>query len=144
MLTDEMTELYSAQETLEFKLDRILAVISNEPDKVEEVNKHLLASPRKDELEALSETMKSWTIRVENVNYDLINVQDDLTFDIDSIFEITESSRCPEINKCQNEKIVNSLIDTGSEVTAILKNTAANSLARSFLKLNLLIPLTNF
>ena len=58
-LTDEMTELYSAHETLESKLDRILAVISNEPDKVEEVNKHLLACPRKDELEALSETMKS-------------------------------------------------------------------------------------
>ena len=47
-LTDEMTELYSAQETLEYKLDRILAVISNEPGKVEEVNRHLLACPRKD------------------------------------------------------------------------------------------------
>ena len=58
-LTDAMTELYSAQETLESKLDRILAVISNEPDKVEEVNKHLLACPKKCELEVLSETMKS-------------------------------------------------------------------------------------
>ena len=50
-LTDEMAELYSAQETLESKLDIILAVIRNEPNKVEEVNKHLLACPRKDELE---------------------------------------------------------------------------------------------
>ena len=49
---------------------------------------------------------------------DLINVRD-LTFDIDSIFEITEYSQCPEVSRCQNEKIFNSLIDTGSEVTAI-------------------------
>ena len=42
-LTDEMKELYSAQETLETKLDRILAIISNEPDKVEEINRHLQA-----------------------------------------------------------------------------------------------------
>ena len=53
------------------------------------------------------------------LSVDLINVRDDLTFDIDSIFEITEYSRCPEISKCQNEKIVNSFIDTGSEVIAI-------------------------
>ena len=45
--------------------------MSNEPDKVDEVNKRLLACPRKDELEALSETMKSWTIRVENVSREL-------------------------------------------------------------------------
>ena len=50
---------------------------------------------------------------------DLINVRDDSTFDIDSIFEITEYSRCPEISKCQNEKIFNSFINTGSEVIAI-------------------------
>ena len=47
---------------------------------------------------------------------DLINVRDDLTFDIDSIFEITEYSQCPEVSRCQNEKIFN---DTGSKVTAI-------------------------
>ena len=75
-LTDEMTELYSAQETLETKLDRILAVISNEPDKVEEINKHLLACPRKEELEALAETMKSWTTRVENVSRELKDFKD--------------------------------------------------------------------
>ena len=75
-LTDEMTELYSAQGILEPKLDRILAVISNEPDKVEEVNKHLLAYPRKNELEALSETIKSWTIRVENVSRELNDFED--------------------------------------------------------------------
>ena len=36
-LTNEVTELYSAKETLETKLDRILGVISNEPNKVEEI-----------------------------------------------------------------------------------------------------------
>ena len=33
--------------------------------------------------------------------------------------EITEYSRCPEINVSLNGKIVESLVDTGSEVTAI-------------------------
>ena len=75
-LTDEITELYSAQETLESKLDRMLAVINTEPDKVEEINKHFLACLRKDELEALSETMKSWTIRVENVSRELKDFKD--------------------------------------------------------------------
>ena len=41
-----------------------------------EVSKHLLACPRKDEWEALSEKMKSWTIRVENVSRELKNFKD--------------------------------------------------------------------
>ena len=40
-LTDEMTELYRAQNTMETKLDRILPIISNEPQKVEEMNRHV-------------------------------------------------------------------------------------------------------
>ena len=74
--TDEMTELYSAQVTLKTKLDRILGVISNEPDNVEEINRHLQACPRKDELEALSKSMKSWTTKVENMNYELIEIKE--------------------------------------------------------------------
>ena len=75
-LTDEMTELYSAQETLETKLDRILGVISNEPDKVEEINRHLQTFPRKNELKALSQSMKSWTMRVENTNHELVEIKE--------------------------------------------------------------------
>ena len=40
-------------------------------------------------------------------------------FDMDPIGKITEYSQCPEIDICLNGKIVTSLIDTGSEVTAI-------------------------
>ena len=50
-----------------------------------------------------------------------MNVREDLTFDIDPIFEITEYLRCTEINYCLSGKIVNSLIDTDSEDTAISK-----------------------
>ena len=56
---------------------------------------------------------------IELPSADLINVREDLTFDIDPIFEIIKYSRSREINNCLNEKIVNSLIDTGSEDTAI-------------------------
>ena len=42
-----------------------------------------------------------------------------LAFDIDPIGEITEYSLCKEINILLNRKIVNLLIDTDSEVTAI-------------------------
>ena len=64
-------------------------------------------------------TARKFSNKIELLSADLINVQDELLFDIDLIFEITEYSRCPEISKYQNEKIFNSLIDTGSEVTAI-------------------------
>ena len=33
---------------------------------------------------------------------DLINVRDDLTFDVDTLFEITEYSKCSEVSRCQN------------------------------------------
>ena len=55
-----------------------------------------------------------------NFNIDnLVEVKEDLAFDIDQVGEITEYSRCPEINVSLNGKIVESLVDTGSEVTAI-------------------------
>ena len=97
-----MTELYSAQEPLESKLDRILAVVSNEPDKVDEVNKHLLACPRKDELEALSETMKSWTIRVENVSRELKDFKDfvdndNLIIEVKDILLIKLNESCNDL-----------------------------------------------
>ena len=63
-LTVEMTELYRAQDVMETKLDRILAIISNEPEKVEEMNRHLQACPSKDELDTLSEIIKSWNKKV--------------------------------------------------------------------------------
>ena len=64
-------------------------------------------------------TARKFPNKIELLSADLINVRDDLTVDIDSIFKITEYSQCPEVSRCQNEKIFNSLIDTGSEVTAI-------------------------
>ena len=53
-LTDEMSELYRAQDAIESKLDRILGIITNDPDKAEEINKHWQVCPRRDELDALS------------------------------------------------------------------------------------------
>ena len=96
-----MTELYSPQETLESKLDRILAVISNEPGKVDEVNKHLVACPRKDELEALSETMKSWTIRVENVSRELKDFKDFV--DNDNLIIEVEDNLLIKLNESCND-----------------------------------------
>ena len=58
---------------------------------------------------------------------DLINVRDDLTFDIDSRFEITEYSQCPEVSRCQNEKIFNSLINT--EAIKITVNDISDSIS---------------
>ena len=58
---------------------------------------------------------------------DLINVRDDLTIDIDSIFEITEYSQCPEVSRCQNEKIFNSLINT--EAIKITVNDISDSIS---------------
>ena len=40
---------------------------------------------------------------------DLINVRDNLTFDIDSLFEITACSKRPEVSRCQN--ILDSISD---------------------------------
>ena len=55
-----------------------------------------------------------------NFNIDsLVEVKADLAFDIDLVGEIAEYSRCLEINVSFNGKIVESLVDTGSEVTAI-------------------------
>ena len=69
------------------------------------------------------------TLRIENLLNDeektnfnidsLVEVKEDLAFDIDPVGEITEYSRCPEINVSLNGNIVESLVDTGSEVTAI-------------------------
>ena len=52
---------------------------------------------------------------------ELIYILEDLTFNIYPIFEVTEYSRCTEINNCLNGKIVNLLNDTSSEDTAIWK-----------------------
>ena len=65
---------------------------------------------------------------------DLINVRDDLTFDIDSIFEITEYSQCPEVSRCQNEKIFNSLINTVAKIIKITVNDISDSI--SYNKIN--------
>ena len=55
-----------------------------------------------------------------NFNVDsLIEVIKDLAFDIDPVGESTEYSRCPDINDSLNGKIIELLVDTGSEVTAI-------------------------
>ena len=69
ILTNEMTEQYRAQETMETKLDGILAIISNESEDVEESSRYLRACPRKDEFDALSESMKLWTTKVKNVSH---------------------------------------------------------------------------
>ena len=42
--------------------------------------------------------------KIELMSADLINVRDDLTFDIDSIFKITEYSQCPDLSRCQMKK----------------------------------------
>ena len=61
VLTDEVQELYRSQEATEKKLDGILASLNDDPEKVKEISNHLNSCPRKDELEALSVSIKSWT-----------------------------------------------------------------------------------
>ena len=60
---------------------------------------------------------------------DLINGRDDLTFDIDSIYAITEYSQCPEVSRCQNEKIFNSLINTEEKTIKITVNDISDSIS---------------
>ena len=50
--------------------------MSNEPDKVEEINRHLPVCSRKVELDALSQSMKSWTTKVENMNHELQEIKE--------------------------------------------------------------------
>ena len=58
--------------------------------------------------------------KIDLLSAALIDVREDLAFDIDRIGKITEYSRCPETaDILLNEKKVNLLIDTDSEVTAI-------------------------
>ena len=64
-------------------------------------------------------TARKFSNKIELLSAALIHVREDLTFDIDPIGNITDYWRCPEINIFLNGKIINSLIDTGSEVTAI-------------------------
>ena len=63
--------------------------------------------------------MRKFPNKIELLSAYLINVREDLTFDIDPIFEITKYSQCPEIDISLNGTLVTSLIDTGSKVTAI-------------------------
>ena len=71
-------------------------------------------------------TARKFPNKSELMSADLINVRDDLTFDIDSIFEITEYSQCPVVSRCQNEKIFNSLINT--EAIKITVNDISDSI----------------
>ena len=64
-------------------------------------------------------TARKFPNKIELMSAALINVKEDLAFDIDPIGEMTEYSRCPEIDIWLNGKLVNSLVDMGSEVTAI-------------------------
>ena len=74
-------------------------------------------------------TARKFPNKIELLSADLINVWEDLTSDIDPIFEITEYLRYTEINNCLNGKIVNSLIDTGSiEQLKMLINTEAKNI----------------
>ena len=65
-LTDEVQELYRSQEATEKKLDGI-ALLNSDPEKVKKISNHLNSCPRKDELEALSISIKSWTEKINNI-----------------------------------------------------------------------------
>ena len=67
-LTDEMTELYRTQEATDKKLETILTLITNDPGNIQELGRHLQACPRREEMDALSESMKGWTERIEKVD----------------------------------------------------------------------------
>ena len=53
------------------KLDGILALLNEDPEKVKEISNHLNSCRRKDELEALSVNIKSWTEKINNVTKDV-------------------------------------------------------------------------
>ena len=64
-------------------------------------------------------TARKFPNKIELLSAALIDVRADIVFDIDPIGDITEYSRCPEIDILLNGKLVNLLIDTGSEFTVI-------------------------
>ena len=67
-LTVETTELYRTQEATDKKLETILTLITNDPGNIQELGRHLQACPRTEEMDALSESMKVWTERIEKVD----------------------------------------------------------------------------
>ena len=75
-LTDEMTELYRTQEATDKKLETILTSITNDPGNIQELGRHLEACPRREEMNALSESMKRWTERIEKVDGGLQNLKE--------------------------------------------------------------------
>ena len=75
-LTDEMTELYRTQEAKDKKLETILTLITSHPGNIQELGRHLEACPRREEMDALSESMKVWTERIEKVNRELQNFKE--------------------------------------------------------------------
>ena len=70
-LKDETTELYRTQDATDKKLETILTLITNDPGNIQELGRHLQACPRREEMDALSESMKVWTERIEKVDQEL-------------------------------------------------------------------------
>ena len=70
-LTDEMTELYRTQEATDKKLEIILTLITNDPENIQEEGRHLQTCPRREEMDALSESIEVWTERIEKVDREL-------------------------------------------------------------------------
>ena len=101
-LTDEMSELYRAHDAMESKLDSILSIITNDPDKVEEINKYLQACPRKDELDALSGGIKSWTEKIEKIDIELKECKDKFAENNNIILQVKDRFFEKIKKRCEN------------------------------------------
>ena len=89
-LTDEMTELYRTQEATEKKLETLLTLITNDPVNIQEVGRHLQACPRREEMDALSKSMKGWTEKIEKVGRELQNFKE-VVEDDDLIIKVKDN-----------------------------------------------------
>ena len=54
----------------------VLTLITNDPGNIREVGRHLQACPRREEMDALLESMKGWTERIEKVDRELQNFKE--------------------------------------------------------------------
>ena len=82
--------MYRTQEATDKKLETILRLITNDPGNIQELGRHLQACPRREEMDALSESMKGWTERIEKVDRELQNFKE-IVEDDDLVIKVKDN-----------------------------------------------------
>lgn len=66
-ISDELGELFQAQEAMDVKLDKIINILESDPKKVETLKSRIETLPLKEEVDALSNKVNSWTQEFDNL-----------------------------------------------------------------------------